>query len=94
MLQFCTTSGVSLLFLLLLNPNCRLYVSNVSGVMLVCLKATVLVLKGVSLCIASAKKSRLLICAFPSDVTVFWMGEGEKCPWWMFQLTISLLAFL
>lgn len=46
--SYSVTSWVSLLFLLFINPNCRLKISNVTGVTLVGLKGTVLVLKGVS----------------------------------------------
>lgn len=48
--SYSVTSWVSLLFLLFINPNCRLKISNVTGVTLVGLKGTVLVLKGVSQC--------------------------------------------
>lgn len=47
-----------------------------AGVTLVCLKGTVLVLKGVSVGDASAESSPFAKSAFPCD-TVFWMGEGD-----------------
>lgn len=65
------------LVLLFVNPHCRLWLST--GATVVCLKGTVLVLKGVSFGVASAKTLRLLQCAFPcDDDTVFCMGEGDR----------------
>lgn len=70
--------------------------------MLVCLKGTVLVLKGVSLGVASANRPSLLKWAYSCDDTVFRMGEGNICfrvgegnicPWWMFSVNISFLPF-